>query len=163
MTVPDSKVAKTYVRPDNTAVLTCTHCGTQKVVLADLFMGRKHKLKVKCICQKVFTVNLEFRNRVRKKVNLRGTYFNNSQKDSSGHIIVHDISVTGLAFSTYDRKDFKVGDELSIEFTLDDEFNTEFRKDVIVRDVRPNSIGCEFEKSEDAFGSPLGHYVMSNL
>jgi len=161
--VPDSKVAKTYVRPDNTAVLTCTHCGTQKVVMADLFMGRKHKLKVKCSCQKVFTVNLEFRNRVRKQVNLRGTYINHSQKDCSGHLIIRNISVTGLAFTTYDARDFNVGDELSVEFTLDDEYKTEFRKDVIVRAVRHKSYGCEFEKSEDTFGSPLGHYVTQNL
>jgi hypothetical protein len=71
--------------------------------------------------------------------------------------------VTGLAFSTFDEKNFNVGDELSIEFNLDDEYMTEFRKDVIVRDVRQYSVGCEFEKSEDAFGSPLGYYVMSNL
>jgi len=71
--------------------------------------------------------------------------------------------VTGLAFTTLDGKDFNVGDELSVEFTLDDEYKTEFRKDIIVRAVRHKSYGCEFEKSEDTFGSPLGHYVTSNL
>ena len=30
---------KTYVRPDNTAVLTCVHCGRQKVILAESFKG----------------------------------------------------------------------------------------------------------------------------
>jgi hypothetical protein len=161
--VPDSKVAKTYVRPDNTAVLTCTHCGIQKVVVADLFMGRKHKIKVKCSCQKVFIVNLEFRNRVRKQVYLRGTYINHSQKDSSGHLIIQNISVTGLAFSTLDGRDFNVGDELIVELTLDDEYGTEMKKEVIVRSVGQNSTRCEFVKSEDSFGSPLGHYVMANI
>jgi len=160
--VPDSKVAKTYVRPDNTAVLTCTHCGIQKVVMADLFTGRKHKLKVKCSCQKVFIVNLEFRNRVRKKVNLRGTYINHSQKDSSGFLIIQDVSVTGLSFTSLDLKNFKVDDELRVEFTLDDEHRTEISKDIIVTDVRKKSVGCEYDSSEEvAFGSPLGYYIMS--
>ena len=163
MIVPDSKVTKTYVRPDNTAVLTCTHCGIQKVVTADLFMGRKHKLKVKCSCQKAFIVNLEFRNRVRKKVHLRGTYINHSQEDCSGHLVIQNISITGLAFTTLDGRNFNVGDELSVELTLNDEHETEMKKEVIVRSVSPNSTGCEFEKSEDSFGSPLGHYVMANI
>ena len=162
MTMPDSNFAKTYVRPDDTAVLTCNHCGRQKVIQVDAFRGYKHKLKVKCSCNQVFTVNLEFRNRVRKKAHLRGTYVNRSREDRSGTIIVLDISVTGLAFTTLDVKNFKVGDELSLTFTLDDEHMTEISKDVIVRNVRERSVGCRFERAEEAFGSPLGYYIMSN-
>lgn len=161
--MPNSNIPKTYVRPDNTAVLTCPHCTMQKVILADAFKGQKHKLKVKCSCQKVFVVNLEFRSRVRKKIYLRGTYINHSLNDSSGILFVQDISVTGLAFTRVDVKKFKAGDELTVEFALDDEYNTEISKEVIVKDVRQNSIGCEFETSEDAFGSPLGYYVISQL
>ena len=159
----DSKVCKTFVRPDRTAVLTCPHCGHQKVILADSFMGRKNGFKAKCVCQIVFTVILEFRKRVRKQVNLRGTYINHSQNDRSGQIIIQDISVSGfgLAFSSLDVKNFQVGDELSIEITLDDEHRTEIMKEAIVRGVRPNGIGCEFEGANESFGSPLGYYVMS--
>jgi len=162
--MPDSIIAKTYVRPDKTAVLTCKYCGYQRVVLADLFKGRKHELKAKCICQNVFTVNLEFRKRVRKKVNLRGTYINHSQKESSGSLVIQDISVTGfgLAFNRSDIKNLKAGDIVSVEFTLDDEHKTKIRKEVIIRDIRENSVGCEFKNTEDAFGSPLGYYIMSN-
>lgn len=154
---------KTYVRPDNTAVLTCPHCGLQKVIKADSFKGYKHKLKVKCSCNGVFTVNLEFRNRVRKKTYLRGTYINHSQNDSSGVLHVLDVSVTGLSFTCLDVTTFKVEDELSIEFTLDDEHLTEIKKEVIVRSVRQRSVGCKYVKEEDVFGSPLGHYVTQVL
>ncbi|MFC1826635.1 PilZ domain-containing protein [Thermodesulfobacteriota bacterium] len=161
--MPDSKVAKTYVRPDNTIVLTCTHCGIQKVVLADLFIGRKHKLKVKCRCEKVFIVNLEFRAKIRKKVNLRGTYINHSQKDKMGNIIIKDISVVGLAFSNLDGQIFNMGDELSLEFTLDDEHETKIEKEVIVSIIHQISIGCEFINSDDFLGSQLSHYIKSTL
>ena len=161
--MPDSKVAKTYVRPDNTAVLTCPHCGIQKVVKAGLFMGHKHKIKIQCSCQMVFIVNLEFRAKIRKKVNLRGTYINHSQKECSGHLNIQNISVTGLAFITFDGRDFNVGDELIVELTLDDKYETEMRKEVVVMSVGPNSTRCEFVKSEDSFGSPLGNYVLGNM
>jgi hypothetical protein len=158
----ESEVSKTYVRPDNTAVLNCPHCGRQKVIPVDSFRGYKHKLKVKCSCSKKFMVNLEFRNRVRKKTYMRGTYTNHSKNNSSGNLVIRDISVGGLQFTSLDAQDFKVGDELTVEFALDDEHRTEVNKEVTVRDVRKNSVGCEFERSDEfAFDGPLGHYVMS--
>ena len=157
-----SELKKTYVRPDNTVVLTCTNCGFQKEVQAESFRDIKHTVKVKCRCQKTFMVFLEFRNRVRKKTHLRGTYINHSQKDSSGFLIIQDISVTGMSFTSLDLKNFKVDDELRVEFTLDDEHRTEISKDIIVTDVRKKSVGCEYDSSEEvAFGSPLGYYIMS--
>jgi hypothetical protein len=159
--MPNSDVPKTYVRPDNTAVLTCPHCRLQKVVLADSF--NKCKLRVKCLCQKVFTVILENRNRVRKKTRLPGTYINNSHEGSNGSLLITDISVTGLSFARSEFQKFKVGDELTIEFTLDDAYETKISKDVIIKNIRQDSIGCEFERSEDTFGSQLGHYIISDI
>lgn len=160
MAAPEPK--KIYVRPDGTVVLTCPHCGIQREVQAESFRGYKHKLKVKCNCHETFMVFVEFRNRVRKKTYLRGTYTNHSQEDSSGFLIIQDISVTGLSFSSSDLKNFRVGDELSVEFTLDDEHRTQISKNIIVRDIRKNSAGCQYEDEEEvAFGSPLGYYVMS--
>jgi len=157
-----SKPKKIRVRPDNTVVLTCTNCGFQKEAQAESFKDYKHAVKIKCRCQKTFMVFLEYRNRVRKKTNLRGTYINHSQKDSSGFLIIRDISVTGLSFTSLDIKNFKVDDELRVEFALDDEHRTIFRKDLIIKDVRKNSVGCEYDGSEDVvFQNALGYYVMS--
>jgi hypothetical protein len=71
--------------------------------------------------------------------------------------------VTGLGFTSQDAKNFKAGDKLTVEFTLDDERKTEIYKDVIVRYIRQESVGCAFEEPEEPFGSHLGHYVMSDL
>lgn len=153
---------KVRVRPDNTVVLTCIHCGLQKETPVDLFKDCNHEIRVKCRCQKTFKIFLEKRNRVRKKTYLRGTYINHSQKDSSGFLIIQDISVTGLSFTSLDLKNFRVGDELRVEFALDDEHRTIHRAHVIIRDVRKNSIGCEYDSSEDvAFQNALGYYIMS--
>jgi PilZ domain len=160
--MPESKVSKAYVREDDSAVLNCPHCGRQKAIPVDKLRGHKHKLKVKCGCKETFTVNLEFRKRRRKKVYLRGTYINHSQKGSSGDIFIQNISVGGLEFSSLNMQDFKVGDELTVEFNLDDEHQFEISKDVIVREVRQRSVGCEFEThGELDFVGPLGHYIMS--
>ena len=160
--MPESKVSKTYVRPDNSAVLNCPHCGRQKSIAVDSYRGDKHELKVKCGCNKIFTVNLEFRKRVRKNTYLRGTYINHSQKDCSGDVFIQNISVAGLEFTSLYVQNFKVEDELTVKFILDDEHHSKISKDAIVRDVRQRSVGCEFEISGKlAFIGPLGYYVMS--
>jgi hypothetical protein len=153
-----SETKKIYVRPDKTVVLTCPHCGNQREVHTSLFKG-KSKLRIKC-CD-IFRVIIEFRKRVRKTPQLKGTYINHSQKDSKGDLAVQDLSVTGLSFICLSIHIFKMEDELTIEFMLDDEHRTVIRKDAIVRSVRKNAVGCEFTSSgELAFEGPLGYYIM---
>jgi hypothetical protein len=157
-----AKTVKTYIRPDNTAVITCPQCGRQKTLEIDSLKGHKSTLKVKCGCKNIFTVILEFRHRVRKPTNLRGTCINHSQNNRHNNIKVKNISVSGLEFSSMDVGNFKINDDLTLEFTLDDEHRSEIKKEATVRDVRTNSVGCEFVGSGDlAFDGPLGFYIMS--
>ena len=152
---------KSYVRPDNTAVINCPHCKRQKEIKVEKFTGSKSRLKIKCACKHVFKVQLEFRKRYRKTTNLSGKYVNHSKHNSSGRLYVRNISVSGLEFSTMDIHGFEVNDELTVTFNLDDEQRTEVIKDVTVRGVRKSSIGCEFERGGDlAFDGPLGFYIM---
>ena len=151
---------KSYVRPDNTAVINCPHCKRQKEITVESFTGSKSRLKIKCRCKHVFKVQLEYRKRFRKRTNLSGTYVNHSQQSSSGKLHVRDISVSGLGFTSMDINNFKVDDELTIKFNLDDEHRTEVIKDVTVKDIRNDSVGCEFERGGDfAFDGPLGFYI----
>jgi len=159
MTTLESK--KIYVRPDNSVVLTCPHCGHQREVLVSLFRG-KRKLRIKC-CD-TFRVIIEFRRRVRKRTQLSGTYINHSQNDRQGDLVILDLSVTGLAFTCPNFHLFNVGEELTIEFTLDDEHKTAIRKEAIVRGIRKGSAGCEFTSGgELALEGPLGYYIMHIL
>ena len=160
--MPESKAVKTYVRPDYTAVLTCPHCGLQKSVPVESYKGRKSALKIKCSCKNVYSVQLEFRKRARKRTNLRGSYVNNSQRNIRGSLVVKNISVSGLEFSSLDVKNFRIDDEITVEFHLDDDQRSLITRDVIVRDIRERTVGCEFARGgEFAFDGPLGFYIMS--
>jgi len=158
--MPESEFSKIYVI-DNKAVLICPYCGHWRTIVADPFRGEKHKLKVKCFCQKTFKVFLEFRKKVRKKIFLKGTYIDHSQKGSRCDITILDISVIGLAFSSLDAPTLRVDDELGIEFSLDFKKGTDVNRDVTVRNINQTRVGCEFELSGGAFDEPLGKYVMS--
>ncbi len=161
--MPEYKISKSFVRPDDTAVLTCPHCNKQKVILANSYIGFKRKLKVKCYCKQSFLVLLEFRRQIRKRTVLKGIYSNHTHKCSSGNLIIKDISLGGLSFTSLDIENFKVGDEFRVDFTLNDEQLTEIKKDVIVRHIRQRTAGCEFERPEDVYGGPLGYYIVNVL
>lgn len=150
---------KTFVRPDGSAVLNCPYCDRQKEITATPFKGHKHKLKVKCFCTNAFQVFLEFRKRARKITQLPGTFINHSQNSTHCRILILDVSLIGLTFSSLDAPIINEGDELSIEFTLDDEHNTNISRDAIVRSVRPGAIGGEFEKSSEVSDGLLGYYI----
>jgi hypothetical protein len=149
---------KIYVRPDNTIVLTCPHCGQQREVLVRSFKD-KRRLRVRC-CY-TFRVVIEFRKRIRKKIQLNGTYINHSQEDREDNLTIQDLSVSGLSFTCFNSQPFKVEDELTLEFILDDEHKTVVIKEAIVRNIRESSIGCEFTSGNElVFTGPLGYYVM---
>lgn len=158
----EKQTSPIYVRPDKTAVITCPYCSRQKTIHVEVFKTHKYLLKIKCACEKIFTAQLEYRQRVRKRTNLRGTYINHTQDGSSGSLVVSNVSLSGLEFTSLDHFNFKVDDELTIKFTLDDTHNSEIKKEAVVREIRRNSIGCEFEKGGgSAIDGPLGYYIMS--
>jgi hypothetical protein len=157
------KISKSFVRPDDTAVLTCPHCNKQKVILANSYIGYKRKLKVKCYCKQSFIVHLEFRRHIRKRTVLKGTYSKHTHKCSSGNLIIQEISLGGMSFTSLDVENFKVGDEFKVDFILNDEQLTKIKKDVVVRNIRQRTAGCEFERPEDVYGGPLGYYIVNIL
>ena len=153
-----SEPKKIYVRPDNTVVLTCPYCCFQREVNVNLFRG-KRKLNIMC-CDR-FKVVIEFRKRIRKRTQLQGTCINHSQKDRENNLSVQDLSISGLLFTCFNSPLFKVEDDLTIEFMLDDEHQTVIRKEAIVRNIRESSVGCEFTSGDElVFTGPLGYYVM---
>lgn len=157
---------KSYVRPDETIAITCPYCNKQREVFASFFEG-KHKINVKC-CNH-FQVLIEFRKTIRKKTNIKGTFINQSQEDHEGILIIKDLSVTGLSFTCHNFRRFKVGDEITINFMLEEERQgrterTAIQKEIIVRNVRENCVGCEFTNGfEFSSVGPLGYYVMHVL
>lgn len=164
---------KIYVSKDSTAVLLCPHCGETKKVSVSQFKEKKHTIKIKCVCEQVYSVNLEFRKIFRKKVRLYGSYaklyaknpkdtFKGKRNDAieQGNIIVKDIAKNGIGILTLETHSLKTGDELKVKFALDDSIKTEIEIKVIVKWVKDNLVGCEIIDSQQD-SRKLGFYLLS--
>ena len=161
---------KISVNSDDMIALHCPFCGMVKQVSVARFKDEKHTLKVRCSCQKMLTVDLNFRQKYRKLTNIRGEYINltHKQENNQGHEQLQEhhcqivnISLTGLGLLVFSGHGVKRGDRLRVRFTLDDKKKSEIDRKLIARVVRKDYIGCEFvDDAYHTYDKILGFYLL---
>jgi len=144
---------------DGLATIECPGCGTIKASHVDAFLGRSNLVTVFCHCGLAFQVNLDFRNAERLEVNFNG-YYSKLSSLNWGYMKVINISLGGLGLFLVGRNEVDVGDELQVEFTLDDFPPSVVKKRVEVRSIKGNALGCKFINSLGS-NDPLTHYLLS--
>ena len=147
-----------YVSDDGRATITCPQCGLTRQARVDQYRGRKHTIKVNCSCGLSFPVHLEFRRAYRKQTDLKGTYRILSSDGGGGQATIRDLSRNGIGFSVSGVHSIKIGQRAMIDFTLDNRKQSRLQKEVIIRSVDKNLIGCEFN-NQQAFEKDLGFYL----
>lgn len=154
-----SGAPRVFVTEDGLAAITCPNCGLTRKVPVATYCGKRHSLKVRCRCNQTFTAELEFRQYHRKPTDLSGIY--DLLSDSGGgRVVIKDLSRNGIGFMVSGMHNVKVGHNILIDFSLDDQKQTKLRKKAVVRAVHNNRIGCEFKKDQ-AFEKDLGFYLRS--
>jgi hypothetical protein len=147
------------LNPDNTAVIKCPQCGTTRKVNAAKLNNPRGPLKARCKCGAAFHVLFDVRKAYRKETRLHGNYVKHSGDEEQGRIIVRNISLSGIGFTTLTKHNLKQGDKVKLKFTLDDKRRSEIEKDGIVKAVNDKYIGCQFTDSDQRDGA-LGFYLM---
>ncbi len=155
---PDMVEKSFYVGEHGWVTIVCPHCGKAKDLEVCKLPPEKRKLRVRCKCAKIFVANIEYRKKFRKLVQLPGEYVNLDTEDW-GKIVVEDISMGGIGFSTVKRHDIKGGDLLELTFTLDTSPPRTVSKKVRVLRVDKLRIGSQYvmrmERDPD-----IGLYLM---
>jgi uncharacterized C2H2 Zn-finger protein len=152
---------KVHVRDNNTATLICPSCGAVKHFAADRFRHARHIISVRCRCQQVFTLLLDFRRHYRKQTSLPGTYEILSAGGVGGGIIhINNISRSGIGFTVSGLHRIEQNQLLQIEFHLNDKNKTLLKKQAVVKSVHQNSVGCEFQCNVD-MDKALGFFLQT--
>ena len=150
---------KTFVKDDSQATIVCPACSCAKTISVEEFRHKQHVLKVKCKCGHTFTLQLEFRQFFRKDTELQGVYDVKPPARGGGIVKITNLSLTGACFEVRGVHGLKIGQKGSIVFTLDNRKETVLYRQVIIRTVDGNRIGCEFVE-ERAFEKELGFYLL---
>lgn len=152
--------SKAYVRINKTATIVCPACGATKNINTQQLKGSGNTFKVRCRCNVIFDVQIDFRQTYRKQVNLTGTYILLRDGQGGGDIHIRNISTGGIGFTVSGTHQLKKGQVLGIEFQLNDKNQTTIRKKTVIVSVNKNQIGCRFSASEET-GKALGFFLQS--
>ena len=159
--VAEKKEHRVFLNDQGEGTFICPAC--DKGVIRDLsqFTGAESavRLKCKCSCGNVYRVLVERRRHFRKSVKLVGMLSHRGENGPPGKSLIKilDISQSGIQFSVNSMPEFEVGTKLALEFTLDDADRSQIREVCIVRRIRSNIVGVEFENF-DHYGK-LGQYL----
>src|SRR5262245_23482558 len=110
---------KIYVNKKNEITLICSQCGRVRMqtLPSPELIGKQ--LKIKCSCRHVFFACIDARRHYRKRVRLNGKCSTVNAAGPFEHIIVEDISHSGIRFRTPWKNQCKVGGILRMTFVLD--------------------------------------------
>lgn len=155
---------KVYITSQQMATFVCPKCSRSKTVSVSKYanVDKLIKVNVKCPCGHAYTSILEKRRQYRKATSLPGSYihFIDGRPVNRGVMTVVDISATGMKLKLTTPQGFAVGDQMKVDFDLDDRHRTLIKKQVIVRNINGPFVGVEYGPAE-ALDKALGFYLFS--
>jgi hypothetical protein len=134
---------KVYVDYTNQVKIICPECGLEKSINVFKFKDTHKRLKANCKCGEVFRLTLDFRKYYRKNVRFVGEYFVRV-KDERGEILIEEISMTGINFTTIKPHNFFKDDTVELKFALDDQMRMEINTPVKIKWIIDRKVGAQF-------------------
>ena len=149
-----------------TANIACKHCNRQRLLDISEIRRIGTRMKATCACGNEMYIKVELRRENRKMVNLDGVFIRGRgdrlamKSDDWGRIQIDNISRHGIGFKVFGMKDVRVNDQFRVKFTLDNTARSVIQKEVVVRSVAEETIGCQFV-GQDACDVTIGFYKMT--
>ena len=134
---------KFYVDENDQAIIICHKCGINKNLDVTKFKDTHKRLKAKCRCGEVFQLTLDFRRHYRKKVQLSGECFI-QEKGERDDILIIDVSMSGVNFTTFKPHNFSIDDTVELKFTFDNPMRTKVREPVIIKRIADRNVGAQY-------------------
>ncbi|MCK5517080.1 MAG: PilZ domain-containing protein [Desulfobulbaceae bacterium] len=154
----DAPITRSFVKDNDITTIVCPSCYSAKTTSVKQFRNQQLALRVKCKCGHTFKIELEFRRQRRKSTELQGDTKLGTTLFDNTNVKVTDLSLGGARLEIQGIHDIQVGDTGTISFTLDDRKKSILLKNIVVRSVQENRIGCEFI-SDKAYEKDLGFYL----
>jgi hypothetical protein len=153
---------KVYINRDSEGEVVCPNCRKAKTINVANQRITQKPIRVKCQCGHSFSIVLEYRRYHRKTVNFPGKIFSRQSGNPLDDILVTSLSVVGIGFEIKSPLGLRLEDAYDIMFTLDDDFASAVREEVIIKRIEGNYIGAEFA-DQDKYHFELDFYLTSHL
>ena len=148
---------KVFVGRTNEVKIICPKCELEKNINVFKFKDTHKRLKVKCKCGEEFRLALDFRKYYRKKIQLAGECFIH-EKNERDDILIIDISMTGINFTTFKPHNFSEDNLVELKFNLDNPMKTEIHTTVKIKWINDRNVGAQFNNPK-LLEKDLGFYL----
>jgi hypothetical protein len=146
------EMSKVMVKEGDVAIITCPSCREiKKISVLHYKETGQRELKIRCSCDTLFCICLEYRAHHRKPTRLLGKTINLSNHRENQDVIIKNVSRGGIGFCPFKKHRTRQDDLLQLS-SID--------TDVTVRSSTIDYIGCEFNSTEK-FKTSLGFYLIS--
>lgn len=152
---------KIYVDYTNQITIICPKCGLKQNKNVFKFKDSHKRIKAKCKCGEVFRFTLDFRKYYRKNVQLAGEYFIPG-KDEKGEILIEEISMIGINFTTLKPHNFFKDDTVELKFALDDQMRMEINTPVKIKWIIDRKVGAQYDNPK-AVEKDLKFYLQTQF
>jgi hypothetical protein len=132
-----------YAGDGNHVTITCPKCGLAKNKDITDFKDTPKRVTAECKCGEVYQVDLELRKYSHKIVRLSGEYFI-QDKNEKGEVLIKNLAIGGINFETLKTHDISKDDIVELNFTLDNQNNTELQTLVKIIWVTGLNVGGQF-------------------
>jgi hypothetical protein len=157
--VTETAIKKLYVDKDGVVTFVCPKCSESQRESVAQYKDQTGNIKVECKCSNVYEVQLEFRKSFRKETFLDGLYYRASHPGDWGKMTIRDLSLGGCRFETSKAHLLDLGEEIKLEFVLDDPRRSNIRKKAVVSAIEGRLVGCKFSDPPGSIDSELGFYM----
>jgi hypothetical protein len=148
---------KVYAGRTNQVKIICPKCELEKNINVYKFKDTHKRVKVKCKCGEEFRLTLDFRKYYRKKVQIGGECFI-LEKNERDDILIIDISMTGINFTTFKPHNFSKDDLVELKFNLDNPMKTEIHTTIKIKWTNDRNVGAQFDNPK-LLEKDLGVYL----
>lgn len=138
------KLLTVPVDDNGIAVVRCPACNRKHTLAVARFKGRKTIIKVRCHCNDLFALELEFVKAAASAASYSGRYENCSQGHFHGQIQITTVTPQGMEFTTQGRSTIHKGDKLKIDYHDPAAGFKKKKTNVIVNKVQGTRVSCYF-------------------
>jgi PilZ domain len=157
--VTETPIVKLYRDKNEMVTFICPKCGKSRREPVEHYKDQTGSIIIGCTCMNVFEARLELRRSARKKTSLGGVYFRTSNPGDWREMIVRDLSLGGCKFETVKACTLVPGEEIGVEFLLDNPRSSILKKKAGVLNVKGCHVHCKFCVPQDIIDSELGFYL----
>ena len=138
------KLLTVPVADNGVVVVRCPACHRKHTLAVARFKGKKTIIKVRCHCNDLFALELEFAKAAQVPASYSGRFENCSQGHFHGRIQITAVTAQGMEFTTHGRSTIHRGDKLKIDYHDPGAGFKKQKNNVVVSKVHGTRVMCYF-------------------